>query len=301
MWREALNTAYSIPIPSEEISQLAYRLADSLLERREFADAAKLYVDYGFDESAVEKAVKALAKGYQFSEAIRVVNDKLGAGQVVPIVHPTIIDCFAQTTELLSELKGQLGAQVPRLRILREKKAEDPGTFTSMTLLIIENYFEGNSNEIDAPDDISVVASEASTSATLFTRYTPQSVGSRGSRSSSKNRRREERKRARGKKGTIYEEEYLVNSIGRLIQRVQDIREEARRLIIALMMIDKRAEAAEIQKNLIWLVDEIRTCMPEVFAEPLASTRVSREGVEEVHVIREVPVVERFTGTDFLF
>jgi hypothetical protein len=30
--------------------------------------------------------------------------------------------------ELVAELKSQLGAQLPRLRILREKKAEDPGT-----------------------------------------------------------------------------------------------------------------------------------------------------------------------------
>src|SRR5579871_4943533 len=101
-------------------------------------------------------------------------------------------------------------------------------------------------NDIDAPDDISVVATEASTSATLFTRYTPQSVGSRGSRASSKNRRREERKRARGKKGTVYEEEYLVNSIGRLMQRVESVREDIQRLVVALMMIHKRFEAGEL-------------------------------------------------------
>ena len=66
--------------------------------------------------------------------------------------------------------------------------------------LTSENYFEGITNEIDAPDDISVVATEATTSASLFTRYTPHSAGSRGTRTTSKNRRREERKRARGKK-----------------------------------------------------------------------------------------------------
>jgi elongator complex protein 1 len=49
------------------------------------------------------------------------------------LVHPVIVDCFSQTTELVSELKAQLNAQVPRLRILREKKAEDPGTVLSKT------------------------------------------------------------------------------------------------------------------------------------------------------------------------
>src|SRR5579862_3033638 len=156
-------------------------------------------------------------------------------------------------------------------------------------------------NDIDAPDDISVVATEASTSATLFTRYTPQSVGSRGSRASSKNRRREERKRARGKKGTVYEEEYLVNSIGRLIQRVQETREEVRRLVIALMMIDKRTEATEIHKSFVWLIEEIRRCAPEVFCEPVATTRITREGVEDVLMVREVPVVESFSAMEWLF
>ncbi len=161
-----------------------------------------------------------------------------------------------------------------------------------------ENYFEGNAtNDIDAPDDISVVATEATTSASLFTRYTPQSAGSRGTRASSKNRRREERKRARGKKGTIYEEEYLVNSIGRLIQRVQDIRGEVTRLITALMMINKRFEASEIQRNFEKLVEEIRGCVLEVFAEPMpVSSLVSGEG----NVVSPVPVVEPFVGTELL-
>jgi elongator complex protein 1 len=57
------------------------------------------------------------------------VNQKVGSDKVPIIVHPAIIESFGQTTELVSELKAQLGAQVPRLRILREKKAEDPGTF----------------------------------------------------------------------------------------------------------------------------------------------------------------------------
>src|SRR5271169_870552 len=148
-----------------------------------------------------------------------------------------------------------------------------------------ETYFEGITNEIDAPDDISVVATEATNSASLFTRYTPHSAGSRGTRSTSKNRRREERKRARGKKGTIYEEEYLVNSIGRLIQRVQDIRGEIMRLITALMIIDKRFEARELQRGFQRLVEDVRGCLREVFAEPVVSSRMSREGIiDEISV-----------------
>ena len=38
-------------------------------------------------------------------------------------------------------------------------------------------------------------------------------------RKSAKSRRRAERKKARGKKGSIYEEEYLYDSLRRLIER----------------------------------------------------------------------------------
>ena len=55
------------------------------------------------------------------------MNDFSGVEDVAKCVHPAIIDCFAQTTELVAEFKGQLNAQVPRLRVLREKKSEDPG------------------------------------------------------------------------------------------------------------------------------------------------------------------------------
>ena len=287
MWSECLNIAHSIPLPQTEIADLALKLAESLMERRQFVDAARLYIDYGADDTAIESAVHALVKGYHFTEAIRVVNSKHNPEMFNSVVHPAIVDCFSQTMELISELKAQLNVQVPRLRILRNKKVEDP-----------ENYFEGNaSNDIDAPDDISVVATEATTSASLFTRYTPRSASSRGTHTTSRNRR-EERKRARGKRGTIYEEEYLVNSVRRLIQRTQDIREDVSRLVTALMMIDKRFEAEECQRGFQRLIDEIRGCVREVFAEPMAVRRVSSEEVE-VNVT-EVPVVEQFEGSSLL-
>lgn len=74
MWKECLNVAYSIPLSPEEIEQLAHKLADALFERRQFKFAARLYLDYGRDEASIEKAVTSLAKGYEFTEAIRVVT-----------------------------------------------------------------------------------------------------------------------------------------------------------------------------------------------------------------------------------
>lgn len=73
LWRECINVAYQIPLPAEEIRELALRLGDWLVEHRQFVDGARVYTDYGADKEAIEKAVEALAKGFMFTEAIRIV------------------------------------------------------------------------------------------------------------------------------------------------------------------------------------------------------------------------------------
>lgn len=60
-------------MPPTEIAQLAIQLAGTIADRRQFIDAARLYIDYGTDDVTLQNAVNALAKGYQFTEAIRVV------------------------------------------------------------------------------------------------------------------------------------------------------------------------------------------------------------------------------------
>jgi hypothetical protein len=66
------------------------------------------------------------------------------------------------------------------------------------------------------------------------------------------------------------------------------------------MMIDKRAEAKEIQTHFKGVVEEIRVCVKDVFAETVQNTRVSRNGVEEFTVAKEIPVVEPFVGVAIL-
>ncbi len=159
------------------------------------------------------------------------------------LVDTGIADALGSTTEFLADCKSQLLAQVPRIAELRRKAAEDP-----------LGFYEGErAGGADIPDDVSVAASSRVTAggASLFTRYTGKnSVGTLGtgvSRATSKNRRREEKKRARGRKGTVYEEEYLVNSVRRLAERLETTRPDIEQLVAALVrraMVD-RARAVE--------------------------------------------------------
>ncbi|KAK8256152.1 elongator complex protein-like protein 1 [Phyllosticta capitalensis] len=123
MWRESLSCATLVPLAHEELVDLATALADTLAETKDFAAAATVHLEYLDD---LEGAARLLCKGYQFAEAMRVVGLKGRRELVESIVDPGLVEGSAAMTELLAECKGQLNAQVPRLRELRVKKREDP-------------------------------------------------------------------------------------------------------------------------------------------------------------------------------
>lgn len=260
-WRESVScAAIQEPALSQQaLTQLANSLAESLIEAKDFASAAEIYATY---LQSIPTAVSLLCRGYKFAAALQLASqhstahpDLLTPGGTV---DSGLVEALSSTTELLAECKGQLLAQVPRIRELRQKATEDPLAF-----------YEGEVND-DLPDDVSVAASSRiSTSASLFTRYTGrQSAGTAAtgvSRVTSKNRRREERKRARGKKGTIYEEEYLVASVGRLLERVESVRDDIKNLIIGLTRRRMRERAHAVEDLLAEVVEMCKTAVKDVY------------------------------------
>lgn len=262
-WQECLVSAQlqTPPISEDALTETATALADALWEDKNYSAAASIHLDY---LSSLEQAIRCLCKGYHFAEAIRLVLQKSRPELLTTAVDTGLAEALGSTTEFLADCKAQLNAQVPRIAELRRKAAEDPLAF-----------YEGErAGGADIPDDVSIAASSrVSTSASLFTRYTGKagSVGTAGtgvSRATSKNRRREEKKRARGRKGTVYEEEYLVNSVRRLVERVMAAKPEVERLVFALVRrgMAERARAAEAL-----LSDVIVACersVDEVFPKP---------------------------------
>ncbi|KHN97774.1 elongator complex protein [Metarhizium album ARSEF 1941] len=262
-WQECLYTAtqQSPPLSAEAMTDLAASLADVLWEARDYAAAATIHLEY---LASPETAIKCLCKGHHFAEAMRLAAQTSRPELLGSAVDVGLAEALGSTTEFLADCKGQLLAQVPRIAELRRKAIEDPLSF-----------YEGERpGGTDIPDDVSVAASSRiSTGASLFTRYTGKagSVGTVGtgvSRATSKNRRREEKKRARGRKGTVYEEEYLVNSVRRLVERVSGTKPEVERLVFALVRrgMAERARAAESLMNEV--VGACHAAIPDVFAAP---------------------------------
>lgn len=272
-WQECLFTAQqqSPPLSADAMADVATALADALWEAKDYSAAASIHVDY---LSSLDQAIRCLCKGYHFAEAIRLVIRESRPDLLSSAVDVGIAEALGSTTEFLADCKAQLGAQLPRIAELRRRAAEDPLAF-----------YEGErAGAADLPDDVSVATSRVSTSASLFTRYTGK-AGSQGtagtgvSRATSRNRRREEKKRARGRKGTVYEEEYLVNSVRRLIERVMGTKAEVERLVFALVRrgMAERARAAEAL-----MADVVAACeraVEEVFPKPQEPEQQDEEGV----------------------
>lgn len=270
-WRECLFVAQqqqSPPLAAEALSDLATALADALYEAKDYQAAATVQLDH---LDAVDTAVSTLCKGYHFGDALRIAALRHRPDLLESAVDPGLADALASSTEFLADCKAQLRAQVPRIAELRRRAAEDP-----------LGFYEGESRAgagADAiPDDVSVAASSrVSTSASLFTRYTGKQGGSVGtagtgvSRATSKNRRREEKKRARGRKGTVYEEEYLVNSVRRLVERVtSSAADEVARLAFGLVRRGMMERARAVEALAAEVVEACRVAVGEVFVSSAA-------------------------------
>ncbi|KAI5291943.1 hypothetical protein KEM52_006734 [Ascosphaera acerosa] len=180
--------------------------------------------------------------------------------------------------DLLADCKAQLGKQVPRIAELRALRKADPLGFFGGDAAMAAAAAGGGGYDI--PDNVSLAPTDATTMTgkSMFTRYTG---GTTSSRKTSKTRRREERKRARGKKGTVYEEEYLVNSVRRLIGRVNSAIEEAELLLQALLRRGMRERAALVQGHMSEVVQLCRDCIDEVFeTEPAQDERAGSQDTE---------------------
>ncbi|KAJ4311796.1 putative elongator complex protein 1 [Neodidymelliopsis sp. IMI 364377] len=254
LWREALSSAILAEVSSDELSDLASSLAEGLTESKDYHSAAIITLDYLSD---LASAARLMCRGCHFAEATRLVTLRRSPELVVSVIDPALIERSADMTEFLADMRSQLLAQVPRLRDLRTKKADDPMAF----------YDGMDGIDANIPDNISLAPTDTTSGGTFMTRYTKQTgtVNTTATRKTSKNKRREERKRARGKKGTVYEEEYLTNSIERLIERINSMQDEIQRLVEGLMKRGMRERAAAVERAVLEVVEKCTEAVREMY------------------------------------
>ncbi|KAJ4365102.1 putative elongator complex protein 1 [Neocucurbitaria cava] len=271
LWREALSSATLAGINGDELESIATSLADGLAESKDYLSASTITLDYLSDLSS---ATRLLCKGCHFSEAIRIATLRRQPELITAVIDPGLVERSAEMTEFLAEMKSQLLAQVPRLRELRTKKEENPMAF----------YDGMDDSGANIPDNISLAPTDTTSGGTFMTRYTNQTgtVNTQATRKTSKNKRREERKRARGKKGTVYEEEYLTNSIERLVERINSMQDEIQRLIEGLVKRDMRERAEAVSNAVSEVLERCQDAIKEMYP-PMVAGAGAQTGLETVN------------------
>ncbi|KAI9478143.1 MAG: IKI3 family-domain-containing protein [Benjaminiella poitrasii] len=292
-WQEAFSVAYQLGYGDEELHALAFSLIDYLKDKRRYQEAAAIARDYAKD---VEEAVDCLLKGSHWKEAERLSYTCSRADLIETHVKPGLVEGYTQMDDDIDEMMTQFQKQSTRLLELRTRQPE-PAQMNPMA----------NDESLDNIDMFSDTTSMYS----QFTRYTSASSrvssmssstqGSARSRKTSKLRKREERKRARGKKGTVFEEEYIVNSIKKLIEKACSMQNELGSLVRALVPFDYIEEARAIQEKFDKFFKELEGCMDTVFvplklAVSLYATLEEFEEAKNNPKVIEKPVV---TKTDW--
>ncbi|GAC97137.1 Pol II transcription elongation factor [Pseudozyma hubeiensis SY62] len=248
-WTQAIRLAFVEKLSPAEIVAMSKSMVDDLDTSRRYTEAARIALDYIRD---VEQAVTFLCRAGDFAEARRILTTYSRLDLVEVTLHPMLIEAAATLTDDLTEMGEQLSKQLDRIRELREKHALNDGF-----------YGEENDPALDNLD----IQSDTSTQMTQFTRYTrAASIASQQSslatfstksgskKKSAKLKKKEERAKAGGKKGTVFEEDYLYTSVQKLIkERLAAVQTEAARLLphlICAASTQIRAKAKEVSTAL---------------------------------------------------
>jgi len=101
---------------------------------------------------------------------------------------------------------------------------------------------------------------------------------------------REERKKAKGKKGTIYEEEYLIQSVGRLVDRLKTTMPDLKSLIEMLIRRERLEQAQLLQRNLLDVLEFLKTNVKEIYSIKEIDRQRVNEETGEIYLIDEIPV-----------
>ena len=283
-WRESLTCATLIPLPHTQLHTLATQLATTLTdEMRDYRSAATIHLQY---LSSPSTAATLLCRGSYFAEATRLLSLHSLPHLIPTIIDSALSDKFSEILSLIADCRTQLSSQVPRILDLRKIKTEDPLAFfggdatTTTTTNILANDDDNNNNF----DNISLAPTDSTVANnSLFTRYDNSNksrfagtVASNMTRKTSKTKRKEERKRASGKKGSVYEEEYLVGSVRRLVERVNGVHEEVGRLVGSLVRRGMGERAEKVGEVVRGVVGECQGAILKVWA---AEPRVDDGGV----------------------
>ncbi|CEH13826.1 IkappaB kinase complex, IKAP component [Ceraceosorus bombacis] len=274
-WLNAFAIAVEPPrLPSTEIELLADMLTASLSDAGRYEDAARVAIEYAKD---VDRGIELLSTGRHFSEARRMCAHHSRMDLVETHVKPATLE--AQTTMLddVEAMHKQLDTTLVRMAELRRKKRESP-----------EEFYPDDGPpdpEADGRSDASTKISALSRF-TRFTRFTASAAGSTSiagsdmSNLTAKQRKKEEKKRVTGKKGSVYEEDYLFESLKKLLgSRLREVQSSTAALVPHLLVLSgaHRSAASVLSASLSKFEIEAQSKLRDLKDALLVESRAMEE------------------------
>ncbi|WFD41450.1 Putative elongator complex protein 1 [Malassezia psittaci] len=254
LWQEALTTACAQHWPANNIRTLAQTLVEQLTARGQYEGAAQICFDYLQD---AEAGVSWLCSAQAFPSAMRrsALNQRMDL--VKTHIEPAALDAQVSTLEEVDAWEEQLTSQLKRLAELDSKRDEAP-----------TQYFPEDGPGLENID----MQSDTFSQLTQFTRYTAApsvaesmstlSLGTRATASRSRaKQKKEQKKKLTGKKGSIYEETYLLESLQNLLaKRLGALQRNVGDLLPTLLTLGPthRNAANVLQQRLLALEEHAR-------------------------------------------
>ncbi|KAJ3384083.1 hypothetical protein HDU84_003206 [Entophlyctis sp. JEL0112] len=275
-WKCALSLAQEVKMDNSKVVELAYELAEQLTEKHEHLAAATVLVDYARDVLA---GIRALIKGSFWEEAIRIAHANNRDDLVDSEITPGILAEYENMTDDLKEMATTFQKQRSRLDIVRKEffahqAKVDAGEYDPL---------------LDSVDMMSDTTSMASSHKTGFSARTGKSTVSTGY--TAKSRRRAEKKRAAGREGGFYEEEFLVNNLFKSVEKSNNLRPSVHSLVTALMQRMYLKEARALQRIYSDAIAIMQECCAGVFEpENIANKGSAGKTVEEEKIAYMVKI-----------
>lgn len=237
-WQEMFALIIQHP-ESFDLIENAKDMASRLSASGRHLETATILLEFADD---VDLAISSLCDSQAFSQAIRTALSKSRPALVTEVILPAAEEFSQSFLEELEQLQEDLTKQAERLDELKVARETNPELF-----FLIQKDKDGEEAH-DALDGVDAMTEATTIFRTDYSRYTQgvqqsgqSAMSSRSGRSSAKSskmRKKEAKKKAAGKKGSIYEEEYLLNTMVKVsTMKLPTLQDTAGSLLPALVQL----------------------------------------------------------------
>lgn len=252
-WQMVFMLAVRLNYNSEKTLALANDLASTYRNMGYFDEAARILVEYANDPTT---AIDCLTQGCLWTNALRLCYKFNLENLIEEQIDPAVQESQMITLEMVENKYESYKKQFERLKIVKRSKLLMPKI-----------------DSLPSDPNLGDVFSETSSFASSRSSFSYLSVSEGGT----KQRKRKKKKRISGKEGSLYEEEYLVDALKKLIPTEFD-RNELHELLKILLLLGYNNDAEELQTIYSKFCELIESSL-EVLIAPI----VPMPGHEEEH------------------